>query len=261
MDFPCFASVFSLAEPRYSSREVAQLYANVTRNAGFKTLSRTLFKQLVHQLMGEGTMFPLLSQPDYERINTVRMVMRHWSDFRGFLARILHSLQHSEQTADVEAANHLVAIRTAFEHELSKAASGGGGGPGSDGAATMVGAEGAAAAASSTRRLVALYRGMLHVLLTHQSASQLATASPPPLRALHTELKVLAHVALARQRAIDGRDAAPDAWLEEVAALEHRAPGLAFGELMAAAQAPFDDDDQQDQEHDATSAAGSLALQ
>ena len=209
MDFSSFQQVFSLAEPRYSPREIAQLYSNVTRNAGLKTVSKSLFKRLIHQLMNSGVMFPLLQHAGYEQATLVRMIVRHWNGFKEFYTYLQTSLSHSDQPHDLACANHLRQIRYALETELSKAAGGqtGGGLNGEDGLG------------SATRRLVAVYRGMLNVISSHQSAFMLVPLETP-LNILHTELKTLQHVILQRHRLHDTNEARVDAWLESLATLD-----------------------------------------
>ena len=208
MDFSSFSQIFSLAEPRYTPREVAQLYSNVTRNVGVKSLSKSVFKKLIHQLMNEGVMFPLLKHAGYEQATLVRMIIRHWNNFKSFFDYLLQQLTHSERSHDVTTANNLRQIRFTLEKEIARVASGQ--------QADDDESEDAAAGRSMsnvTRRLVATYRGMLNVIGSHQSAFMMTTTETP-IEMLHTELKTMQHVILQRHRLHDRNESANRTQLE-----------------------------------------------
>jgi hypothetical protein len=228
MDFASFQSVFALAEPRYTSREIASLFSNLTRSAGMKTLSRTTFTRLIVSLMGEGVMFPLLAQAGYAHSVTIRVVMRHWQSFQAFFEAFWNRLAHSEREADRETAKALKRMRWKFERELARASGSGIGGIGEadddeddEGNAIEGGnkvRDRAAVLSSLTRRLVSLYRGLLSCVTVHQCAAELASVETP-VRALHAELKAMEHLVVHRQKVIDKREA-DQTWLKNLQALE-----------------------------------------
>jgi hypothetical protein len=193
MNYENFQQIFILAEPKYTEREIAQMYSNIIRNAGVNRISKNIFKKLIHQLMNDGVIFPLVKHSKYGHQHIIKIIIRHWCTFREFYTHLYTILEHSENEQDIECAVTLKNIVHLLQKEITKN--------------------------THSRRLVSLYRGLLNVILSHQSAWMLVSVTTPT-QMLHTELRVLEHVILQRHKLYDQHDTRLDNWLETLNALE-----------------------------------------
>jgi hypothetical protein len=171
IDFRGFARIFTTTHPKFSQREVAQLFTNITRNAGTQQLNLQCFKHLSLQLMNDGVIFPGLGQHSSERSRrVVQVIIQHWGGFKTFFAEFHRKITLSGDAADAECAKSLSTIAYMLNREFVHG--------------------------SRARRLTTLYRALLFVVASHQATAQLRGVEVPPDQ-LHDELlkveSVIAH--------------------------------------------------------------------
>jgi hypothetical protein len=150
--FEGFRTIFATVQPRYTDREIAQMFTNLVRAAGSTTIVLSVFKKLVHQLMSLGVIFPVLQQAEGKDVEVINEVVGHWVKFRKFFDKLHYYLQHSPEAQDVEVSLTLQKLRFLFEKEITRGA--------------------------QSRRIVSLYRGMLSIVMAHQGAWLLAATAP-----------------------------------------------------------------------------------
>lgn len=201
LDFEGFKTIFLAARPRYTPREIALLFANLTRQSrvgNFLTLPA--FKRLVHQLMASGVVFHHVVGSDQtsQAVHMSRQVVaQHYSNFKAFLDSFTTYLDGSRDRVDLDCVDALSRLRTQIEAEIIA--------PGTS-------ASTADAVAQGGLRLSVLYRALLHVVLNHQSSwllSHIFTQAKP----LHIELRALEHVVYFRHRLFTDPQAEADGWL------------------------------------------------
>jgi hypothetical protein len=193
IDAEGFAAILHGARPPFTEREIAQLFASLAEQGGTRQVSLEAFVELVRRLMRSGVV--LVRPASSARNDTawrheqavVLTVVAHWTAFRPCLAHAIAALEASKHEEDQRCAAALKGLRALFETELR--------------------------VDPDDRRLVSLYRGILHVLLSHQAAFSLvksALPTPPP-STLSMELQQLEEIALSRHREALGAGTASSA--------------------------------------------------
>jgi hypothetical protein len=196
MDFEGFQSIFLLATPKYTKREIGQLYANVVRSNGSDNFILEDFKRLVTRLMSTGVIFSL---PDPSvtpaKAAIIGCISKAWASFRVFFDHFFEYLEHGDNKRDFECGQTLKTLRFLMEAEMSKPNK----------------------FDIRASRLVSLYRGILHVTLSHQAAWLLAK-NDTPAPVLDVELRVLHRIIFQRHQMLLTGASGVDAWLKHLLA-------------------------------------------
>jgi hypothetical protein len=150
------------------------MFSNLVRAAGTTTITLSVFKKFLHQLMCSGVIFPVIKRKEAHDVQLINEVVEHWVKFRNFFDKFYYYLQHSPKTQDVEVSMTLQKLRFLLERELTRA--------------------------SQSHRILSLYRGILSVVMAHQGAWMLATTAPTGVTLLGKELQALENIIFERHR-------------------------------------------------------------
>ncbi len=239
IDFGQFTQLMSTAQPVHSTRELHHLFQNVmaTTTAAARALNpnatHTTPKQMAFrawrvlskQLLDSGVVFPAISAgvnptgsggggggggigvtapPPPPSHAVLTLIASHWSSFRPFFEGWHSRLTASRDERDTAAAITAKHLRFLLERELASAmqqrstasnmaqtGTGAGAGAGAGGLSTSV----------SAGRTVTLYRGLLSLVMAHQSSHQLVSVGADfPLSLLRSELESLERTCVDRDR-------------------------------------------------------------
>jgi hypothetical protein len=181
IEFIGFEQIFSMAQPAYSKREIALLYANTLRSAGIRKLDMPHFAELAHKLMQGGVVFVAKATAlDNSSIHGIGVLVTSWNQLKPFLQHFLLELEHSNNQADGECASTLKSLSYMVDAELSKLST----------------------SSLNPMRLFSLYRGLIQVVLSHQSAWLMVNVHTPK-QFLQAELSLLLKIVHERQNLIN----------------------------------------------------------